>query len=139
MRFESHNLFLFIFRKVLVIVDGNRFIEIVEQQLEWCKRMLLVKGEEYGTEDRLHNFKIARSVQQCSEEQALAGMMTKHIVSIYDMCKSGEAYTEERWNEKIGDSINYLLLLRALIEDTKKITHKKSDARDARDSEFDMS
>jgi hypothetical protein len=44
-------------------------------------------------------------------------MMAKHTVSIYDMCNSGKEYSIDMWNEKITDSINYLLLLRALIED----------------------
>ena len=44
-------------------------------------------------------------------------MMAKHTVSIYDMCNSGQKYPIELWNEKITDHINYLLLLRAIIED----------------------
>jgi len=44
-------------------------------------------------------------------------MMAKHTVSIYDMCGSGEIYDIAKWDEKITDHINYLLLLRALVED----------------------
>lgn len=44
-------------------------------------------------------------------------MMAKHTVSIYDMCNSGLKYPIELWNEKITDHINYLLLLRAIIEE----------------------
>jgi hypothetical protein len=39
-------------------------------------------------------------------------------VSVYDLIRDHEAgkhISEELWSEKIGDSINYLLLLTALI------------------------
>ena len=41
-------------------------------------------------------------------------MMTKHIVSIYDMVNSGKKYSNEVWLEKCGDAQNYLMLLAAL-------------------------
>ena len=44
-------------------------------------------------------------------------MMAKHTVSVYDMCNIGDNYPLELWSEKITDSINYLILLRALVEE----------------------
>ena len=77
------------------------------------------KSKEYSTdEDKLHNFKVAAAIQNVTPIQALAGMMCKHTVSIYDMCQGG-TYSDEMWDEKIGDSINYLLLLRALVQDNE--------------------
>ena len=84
--------------------------------LEHCTNTLINKAKEYATEDRLHNFKIAATLQGITPIQALAGMMSKHTVSINDMCRGGE-YPLGMWDEKIGDSINYLLLLRALVEE----------------------
>lgn len=80
--------------------------------------MLCKKASEYATEDRLHNFKSAAIVEQTTTIGALAGMMAKHTISIYDMCKGstkGLTYSNELWDEKITDSINYLLLLKALV------------------------
>ena len=88
----------------------------VEAQIERCTNVLIKKAKEYATEDRLHNFKVAAALQGGTPEQALAGMWAKHIVSVFDMCNSGKEYSEEMWNEKITDSINYLLLLRAMVE-----------------------
>lgn len=96
------------------------FEKIVNEQITRCTDTLIVKAKEYATEDRLHNFKIAAAVQGVTPEQALAGMMCKHTVSVYDMCGSGKTYTQELWDEKIGDSINYLLLLAALIREGKE-------------------
>ena len=92
------------------------FEAIINTQFEKCKNVLIDKAKEYASEgDRLHNFRCAAGMQGCSAEEALAGMMAKHTISIYDMCRDGKRYPEDLWNEKITDHINYLLLLRALI------------------------
>lgn len=104
-------------------MDASTFNNVVEEQLKRSTDVLCKKATEYATEDRLHNFKIAASIQHCSQRQALAGMMAKHTVSVYDMCQGNEDYPIELWNEKITDSINYLLLLRAVVdEDKSKLT-----------------
>ena len=93
------------------------FNKVVDEQLTTCKNVLCSKANEYATEDRLHNFKQAAHIQKTSPTKALAGMMAKHTVSIYDMIESGREYTGAMWDEKITDSINYLLLLKALVYD----------------------
>ena len=108
-------------------MDGNQFDLIVQKQIDWCMDILMKIAKEYGAVDRLHNFKVASGLQNVPKEQALAGMMTKHIVSIYDMCMSGKTFNVALWNEKIGDSINYLLILRALIEDAPKVISYDKD------------
>lgn len=79
---------------------------------------LMNKAKEYATDgDRLHNFKVAASVQGISPTAALAGMMAKHTVSVYDMIGTGQVYPLDLWEEKIKDSINYLFLLWALLNE----------------------
>ena len=65
----------------------------------------------------LHNFRVAAGLQGCTVPQALVGMMTKHTVSVYDMVNSGQAYAPDIWDEKIGDLMNYLLLLRTAVKE----------------------
>ena len=103
-------------------MKNSKFNEIVKDQIETCVNMLIYKGEEYdaSTDDRLHSFKVAATLNGETPRQALAGMMAKHTVSIYDMCNNGD-YSIERWSEKITDSINYLLILRAMIEEENEI------------------
>ena len=95
----------------------EKFNEIIQKRIALCLDMLIDKANEYATDDRLHNFKVAASVQGIKPIEALAGMMAKHTVSIYDMMCSDKRYPLEMWEEKIGDHINYLLLLRALLEE----------------------
>lgn len=98
-------------------MDNRSFDEVVENQLAYCKQLLCSKGEEYDTteDDRLHAFKVAATLQHTTPRQALAGMMAKHSVSVYDMCADDKNVDIAKWTEKITDSINYLLLLKAII------------------------
>ena len=68
----------------------KEFDKIVEAQLDICRTVLTHKAKEYATEDRLHNFKVASEIQRITPVSALAGMMAKHTVSIYDMCTDSE-------------------------------------------------
>lgn len=92
------------------------FEVIVEEQLATVRSVLISKGQEYSLiDDRLEAFKKAADLQGETTKQALCGMLAKHIISIYDMVMSDGKFTEARWTEKITDSINYLLLLKAAV------------------------
>ena len=96
--------------------------EVFNEHLQHMQKVtvdtLMQKAKEYATDgDRLHNFKVAADVQGISPTAALAGMMAKHTVSVYDMIGTSEVYPMELWEEKIKDSINYLFLLWALLHE----------------------
>ncbi len=98
----------------------EQFEEVINNRIETCKSVLCSKAEEYATDDRLHNFKVAGKLQKCTPVKALGGMMAKHTVSVYDLIdnyEQGKAISKEMWVVKIGDSINYLLLLTAMLEE----------------------
>lgn len=104
-------------------MTAEKFDEVINKRLDRCSYVLCKKSDEYATEDKLHNFKVAATLQNCSPITALAGMMCKHTVSVYDLIRDNEngiPISPEMWDEKIGDSINYLLLLTALIEEQKE-------------------
>lgn len=93
---------------------------VFEQQVKLCADTLHNKKKEYtgNSPDRLIAFKTAAHLQECTPERALAGMMAKHIVSLYDMCYSDDkTFSIKKWDEKITDSLNYLFLLKAIIEE----------------------
>ncbi len=102
----------------------EQFDKAVIDQLQHCMELLTAKGREYTQEmetvtelDRLSHFKKAAALMGQSPEQALMGMLSKHLVSISDMCCEKYYFPKEMWQEKITDSINYLLILRAMIEE----------------------
>jgi len=105
-------------------MNPKQFDKLLHKQIEIIKNVLSSKNKEYASKiDRLHNFKRAGNMLQCSPEQALIGMLSKHIISILDIVdkieKEKEYPTEKVLNEKITDSINYLILLKALIVENK--------------------
>lgn len=94
------------------------FKRIVDEQLAASRQLLVSKGQEYSlNDDRLEAFKKAAHLQGETVKQALCGMLAKHVVSIYDMSMSDQTFSEARWAEKITDSINYLLLLKAAVRE----------------------
>ena len=95
----------------------HEFAKIRDEQIIRCVDVLTEKADEYATDDRLHNFRVAAELEGVTVRQALAGMMAKHTISIYDMCKCPTAHTIPIWSEKITDHINYLLLLRAVVQE----------------------
>lgn len=103
-------------------MNAKEFNKIIDNRLYKCCDVLCKKADEYATLDRLHNFKVAAELQGCTPIRALGGMMCKHTVSVYDLINDIEEGADiplELWEEKIGDSINYLLLLTALIHEQK--------------------
>ena len=95
-------------------------MEIFSRQVGLCYKTLQQKTQEYAGDDpdRLGVFKTAAALMRCSPSQALAGMLAKHIVSLYHMCfADSESYRMDTWEEKITDSINYLLLLKAIVKE----------------------
>lgn len=94
------------------------FDEVLKDQLEQTNKILGLKGKEYSTEqDRFSNFKAAARIEKVSPEKALLGMMVKHEVSVRDIVDSLDEKlpNEAMLNEKIGDWINYLILLKGMI------------------------
>lgn len=104
-------------------MNNNTFERIVEDTLGMAQRVLIKKSGEYSSnEDKLHNFEAAKSFMRCkTKEYALLGMLNKHLVSVIDMVekfeKGGELPTSNMIDEKIGDSINYFILLKACFYD----------------------
>ena len=68
----------------------EEFNVVFELQMRKCADILAHKKKEYTGDniDRLSAFKIAAALQNCDPKAALAGMMSKHVVSLYDMCYS---------------------------------------------------
>lgn len=104
------------------------FNKIVEDQLNDCKNVLIKKATEYAEEhDRLSQFKIAAGLTNGNQRTAVAGMMVKHTQSVYELCANEDLDSTEKWDEKITDHINYLLLLKAVVvEETREAQKQKS-------------
>lgn len=105
----------------------DEFNDILADQLRRITDVLVDKREEYAEDgDVLCNFKAAAALQGCSVPYAIAGMMAKHTVSVYDMVFSNKPHPMEKWDEKITDHINYLILLRAAVSVNTEPPHAET-------------
>lgn len=87
-----------------------------------CTRVMHSKSQEYSpNEDRLENFKVSGQEDNISPEDALWGMLRKHLTSLGMMCRAitySAAYSPQKvWEEKLTDAHNYLFLLEALVKE----------------------
>lgn len=107
-------------------MTAEKFDAVFTDTYERCRELLIAKAKEYAADgDRLHNFRIAARLMGVTPLGALAGMMCKHTVSVYDLAgayEKGQVAALALWDEKIIDSINYLILLRALIYEEYGLT-----------------
>ena len=109
----------------------ERFNQLVDEMLETCKQTLTKKQDEYNLDkDRLSFFKEGNELTKLSPERTLYLFMFKHIKSLADMVASEKTYSKELWEEKIKDNINYLLLLRALLEDDNLMNEVKKPTKE---------
>ena len=102
----------FLFSKEGCYITQNEVNAVFDEQVRLCADTLKRKTKEYTGDDpdRLGAFKAAAALQHTTPQRALAGMLAKHIVSLYDMCFAEEVvYPMDTWDEKITDSLNYLL------------------------------
>jgi hypothetical protein len=99
------------------------FNKLLEKRIELIRKVLEEKCEEYSrNDDKLYNFKEAGRTDNVTPEHALWGMCLKQRVSVSDIVKdidSGKIPSDKLLNEKIGDVINYMILLEALIKERK--------------------
>lgn len=95
------------------------FKRLLTKRIDKIHGVLGLKAKEYSSDaDRMHNFKRAAAMLQVTPEQALIGMFTKHMVSILDLVddiSKDRHARQETWEEKIGDAVNYLILLEGLV------------------------
>ena len=101
-------------------MNHKEFNDVVTKELDYVRELLCSKSKEYDFgEDRFHSFKVGGQLQGISQEKCLLGYLTKHVISIYDMCDKVGEFSFEKFQEKITDYINYGLLLLGMIQEEK--------------------
>jgi hypothetical protein len=101
-------------------MNDNTFQVLIRNSFYRSTFILGKKAKEYAPgDDRLSNFKKAAALQGIRPDQALFGMLAKHLVSIAEMVgdKDGTPFPRAMWEEKINDAQNYLFLLEAVIHE----------------------
>lgn len=96
------------------------FDEVVDARLKKIRSTLSIKAKEYIREDNpFHNMDCAANDLNKEPEDALIGMAIKHWISIKDMVNDlyeDKLPTEAMIDEKLGDWINWMILLEGLFK-----------------------
>jgi len=100
-------------------MNSADFDRVVRLRVDSIVKTLTYKAKEYASEDRLYNFKRAAEMGRMTPMEAAKGMMLKHIVSVFDLMEGKLGNTEHMVNEKVGDNINYLILLEGLLKEAR--------------------
>lgn len=107
-------------------MNHEQFATLADNRLNHCRQVMVEKAKEYSRNgDRLHNFKRAADMDGTTPTRSLWGMWKKHLVSIADMIDDlddGKVPSESMVAEKLGDNINYSILLEGLIEELRTAT-----------------
>ena len=90
---------------------------ILKKRIEKINAVLQSKADEYASDKSFsYNFERASKINNESPKKALWGMASKHLVSVIDMIESESKFDDDYIDEKIGDMINYLILLEGILK-----------------------
>lgn len=106
-------------------MTSEEFMKSVSARLDSVVFTLTGKADEYARGDRLSNFFQIAQLTRVTPERALTQLVAKHIVALYDFIgdlDEGKMQSAERWNEKIGDIIAYMVLLDAMLTEKRTQT-----------------
>lgn len=101
-------------------MTNEEFDRIVRERTRKIVRTLSDKAREYATgDDRLHNFNKGAAIADKPREQVLWGFALKHYISFLDILEAlpETVPSNEVIDEKIGDLINYLILVEACLKE----------------------
>ncbi len=97
-------------------MNVNIFNKIVEERMDVIKDILINKAKEYADDtERFANFKASAAMNETTTQQEAWNFLSKHIISVRDMCKSTKPITQEMIDEKCGDFIVYGFLLEGIL------------------------
>lgn len=96
------------------------FEAIIERRIGLIRSVLAAKGREYAPgADRLNNFRRQSEMERKPMADIARTLMGKQITSIQDMIDSRADYPQAVWDEKIGDVVNYCILIEAIVWESK--------------------
>lgn len=119
-------------------MNQDKFFKFVDWRVKQIINTLIEKGEEYSKEDnKLHNFDVGAQMTGKLREEVLLGFVLKHQISLLDIIedlKEGKIPKNYLVAEKLGDIINYYILLEASLQD--RIQKEMNDRRERENKEI---
>jgi hypothetical protein len=112
-------------------MNRNELNKIFEETVQECRDILFSKNMEYSkNENSLENFDSGAKIAEISVLKVWYIYFHKHLNSLETYIREGEVFSNESIEGRIYDIINYLIILRALIDRVKKEENKSSIEKD---------
>jgi hypothetical protein len=99
-------------------MTNEEFLKFMQKEFDKLMELQKIKSSEYTISNFDENFEMASKLLNVSKEQIALHYMTKHVVSIYDIILNKRNY--DKLEEKINDTIMYLLIINALVKMKKE-------------------
>lgn len=114
-------------------MNQAEFDVVVQETIANIQKLLAVKGGEYaGSADRLANFKRGANLTGCTPLQVLFIYMSKHYDSVSTYIRKDASGLNQVLSEpiegRLDDIINYCLLAKAIIKETRDANETTVDA-----------
>ena len=100
-------------------MTNDKFIKMVKEVFEQKLRLLERKGKIYGSDDdRLRQFRLMSAITGMEEQQTAIILASKHFTALCGIISKREYVDFELIDEITGDIINYMLLIRAIYQES---------------------
>jgi hypothetical protein len=102
----------------------------MRQRIKSIRSVIKEKGKQYGSDrDRLYQLNKAAMLLGKTPKQVCLSYMSKHLTALMCWIEEDSDISIEQWEEKIGDSINYLIILETLVKKETKNETKDATVR----------
>ena len=103
-------------------MNRKQFTEqVVQKRINKIRDVLDSKADEYASDSSaFYNFERLGEIERRKPKESLWSLAGKHLVCIIDMVESDELFSDDYIDEKIGDMINYLILLEGILKSESK-------------------
>ena len=107
------------------------FFKWADEEFKIEMELMRVKGEEYTirNEDKLKNFKSISDRLETTPSEVAMVYLLKHMDSIRNYVLNGVEASDESISGRIRDARNYLMLLHAIILESKGLDEKEVDEK----------
>ena len=107
------------------------FFKWADEEFKIEMELMRVKGEEYtiSNEDKLKNFKSISDRLETTPSEVAMVYLLKHMDSIRNYVLNGVEASDESISGRIRDARNYLMLLHAIILESKGLDEKEVDEK----------
>lgn len=96
------------------------FLELAQQTFDECFNIIKNKNHDYSDKnDPFSNFKFSGKVAGITPEQAALNLIGTKLARLNELITNSKSAKNESIEDSILDAINYLLLLRGMIVDSK--------------------